>query len=76
MGKSAQQTYQVMKEVYQDDCLGQSTILHWHNFFTKCWEATALEPYSGQPILTVIETNINTVAAIIIDGRHILVRTL
>ncbi len=65
-----------MKEVYQDDCLGWSTILSQHNFFTKGRESAALELHSGQLALIVIETNINTFAAIIRDDRHILVRML
>ncbi len=76
MGKPAQQTYQAMKEVHQDDCLGQSTILHWHNFFTKGRESVALKPHSGRPASIVTETNINTVTAIIRDDCHMSVKML
>ncbi len=77
MGKLAQWTYQVMKEGYQDDYLGQSTFLHWHSFFTKGRELAALEPHSGRPTSIVIETNINSVVvAIINDDCHMSVRTL
>ncbi len=68
--------YQAMKKVYQDDCFGQSTILCWHNFFTKGWESAALEPHSGRPTSIVTETKTNTVAAIIRYDRHMLVRML
>ncbi len=74
MGKPAQQKYQAMKEVYQDDCLGQSTILYWYNFFIKSRESAVLEPHSGWPASIVIETNIKTFAAIIRDDRHMSVR--
>ncbi len=76
MGKPAQQTYQEMKEVYQDNCLGWSMNLHWHNFFTKDRELAVLEPHSGRPALIMTEMNIDTVTAIIRDDRHILVRML
>ncbi len=78
LSKLAQQTCQAMKEVYQNDCLGQLTIFLWHNFFKKGRESAALEPHthSGRPTSTVTETNINTGAAIIRDDRHMLVRTL
>ncbi len=74
MFKLAQQTYQVVKEVYQDDCLGQSMILCWYNFFIKGRELAALEPHSGRPTSIVTEMNINTVVAIIRDDRHLLVK--
>ncbi len=59
--KPAQKMYQAMKGVYQDDCLGQSTILYWHNFFTKDPESAALWPHSGRPASIVTEMNINTI---------------
>ncbi len=65
-----------MKEVYQDDCLGQSTIPHWHNFFTKGWELAASEPHGGQNASIVIEINIDTVAATVRDDHHMFLRTL
>ncbi len=76
MGRPAQQTYQEMKEVYKDDFLGQSTILCWHNFFTKGWESAALGPHSGRPASIVTEMNINIVVAIIRDDHHMSVRML
>ncbi len=65
-----------MKEIYQDDCLGQSTILCWHNFFWKGQESTALEPHSGRPTSIVTETNINAVAAFIRHDCYMLMRRL
>ncbi len=76
LGKPAQQMYQAIKEVYQDDCLGRSTILRWHNFFTKGRELAALEPHGGQPASIVTETNISTVAVVIKDDCHMSVRML
>ncbi len=65
-----------MIEVYHDDCLGQSTILHWHNFFVKDRESAALEQHSGRSTSIVIEMNINAVTAFIRDDYHMSVRTL
>lgn len=71
--KSAQETVDLLREAYKDDCLGDSTIFRWYNSFTEGRESAELIPPSGRPVTASTEVNTNTIAVLMQEDRHLTV---
>ncbi|GFT34462.1 protein GVQW3 [Trichonephila clavipes] len=50
LGKSASETYQLIKQVYGDCCLSISNVFVWHNRFLDGRDAVEDYQRSGRPI--------------------------
>ncbi|GFU90892.1 protein GVQW3 [Trichonephila clavipes] len=50
LGKSASETYQLMKQVYGDCCLSRSNVFVWHKRFLDGCDAVEDDQRSGRPI--------------------------
>ena len=75
-GKNAQETFDIMKQTYGNQCLGRSTIFRWHSSFKKGRESAKLIPHGGRPKTAATEVNINTVWAMVQEDRSITVERI
>ncbi len=71
-GKAATKMIKLLREEYESECITESTIHKWHSTFSKNLnEASLIEKKGGEPQMSITETNINTVWAIIDDDQHL-----
>ncbi len=74
-----------VKDICSEDCevnawsekrLRESTIFHWHKALSEGRETTALFPYVGRLLRICTEEMVNTVAVVVWEDRHTVVRQL
>ena len=61
LGKTGQETVDLMHEAYKEDCLGESTLFRWHKSFSEGRESAKFMPPPGRPVSASSEVNINTI---------------
>lgn len=72
LGKSAQETIDIMKEAYMKDCLDESMIFRWLKVFSKGRESAKLISPPGSPVSAPNEVNVNTILALNQENRQMI----
>ncbi len=70
------ETYQEMKNVYDEECFQLRTCEWWHKEFKDGRQLAELLPYTGWLASVCTATNINTISVIIREDRHLSLRKL
>ena len=61
IGKTATETFQLLKKVYGDNCLCITQVFKWYKRFKEGRENVNDDKYSGRPIEVITEENIQKV---------------
>ncbi|KAJ8961365.1 hypothetical protein NQ318_014608 [Aromia moschata] len=61
LGKNATETFQMLQEAFEDDCISRSQSGRWHKAFKKGQEEVVNEPRSGRPTTTRTNENMTRV---------------
>ncbi len=60
--KQSMETIKLLREAYGSECMAASTIYEWYYSFSENRNKAPLhEKKSGQPRMSIMETNINTI---------------
>ncbi len=73
LGKSSEAD---MKKAYDSECLNKTTVNLWHKSYRDGRDFVGLGPRGGTKKSVITEVNINTVATVIQEDRHVSVRLL
>ncbi len=74
--KMLSETTELLKEVFGKEMLCDLTIQQWHKAIVDRWESAKFKPRGSVPWTVVTATNINTVATVIEQDRHLTVQAL
>ncbi len=74
--KMPSETTMLLKEAFGKETLGDSTIRQWHKAFIDGRGSAEFKPPGGVPGTVVMSTNINTIAAVSEEDRHVTVQTI
>ena len=69
LGKSATETYNLLTEVYGDQCLSHTQVFEWFKKFMEGREDVGNDPKSGLPSTAKTQDNVEKVARIVRDRR-------
>ncbi|GFT48274.1 uncharacterized protein TNCV_4708451 [Trichonephila clavipes] len=72
LGKSASETYRLMKEVYGDCCINRSNGFVWHKRFLGVSDMVEDDQYSGRPISSRTSEIIKKVRNFLRFGKRLL----
>ncbi len=71
------ETNELLREANGSGCVAESMVHKWHSTFqTNLNEVLLLEKKGGRLQMSITETNINTMRAVIDDNRHLSTRAL
>ena len=76
LGKSATETYNLLTEVYGDQCLSRTQVFEWFKKFTEGREYVGDDPKSGRPSTTKTQENVEKVARIVRGDRRLSIRAI
>lgn len=74
--KSAAVTYDLMRQTYENESFHRATIIRWHKAFSEGRASAASIPHGSRPKTSVTPVNVNTLAAVIQEDRHLSRRSL
>ena len=75
LGKSATETYGLLKEVYGDDCLSHTQVFEWFKRFKEGREDED-DPRPGRPSTSKTDDNIENVARIVREDSRLSIRAI
>ncbi len=73
-GQTLSETTTLLKEAFGKETFGDSTIRLWHKAFVDGRESAKFKLRGDVPQTVVTVTNINTVAAVIVEDQHLTIR--
>ncbi|XP_055691098.1 protein GVQW3-like [Lutzomyia longipalpis] len=73
---SAQESFNMLKEVYGADCLSKSQAFEWHKKFRDGWESVEDGPRPGRPSTARSEENIERVRQIMEDNPTLSIKAI
>lgn len=76
LGKSASETFSLLKTVYEESCLKRSTLFKWFKRFQDGHESVEDDPRSGRPQTSKTDENIEKVGAMIRSDRRLTLRLM
>ena len=76
LGKSATETYNLLTEVYGDQCLSRTQIFEWFKKFKEGRKYVGDNPKSGRPSTAKTQENVEKVARIVRGDRRLSIRTI
>ncbi|GFV19177.1 protein GVQW3 [Trichonephila clavipes] len=65
LGKNATETFQMLQEVFKDDCISRSQSGKWHKAFKEGRVEVTDEPRSGRPTTARTEENVDRVREVL-----------
>ena len=71
LGKSATGTYDLLKKVYDDECLSRTQVFEWFERFKEGREEIGDNQRPGHPSTSKTDTNIENVSEIVQQNRHL-----
>ncbi|GFR21756.1 protein GVQW3 [Trichonephila clavata] len=74
--KSATQTFDMMREAFNDEAISKTSIFRWHKAFKEGKQNVEDIEREGRPSTSITETMINTAVVIIKEDRKTTVRQL
>ena len=69
LGKSATETYDLLKKIYGDECLSPTEVFEWFKKFKEGREEIGNDQRSGSPSTSKIQANIEKVGEIFRQNR-------
>lgn len=76
LGKSATETYTLLKEVYGDECLSRSQVFEWYKKFKEGREDIEDDPRPGRPRTSKTDDNIEKVCEIVRKDHRLSIRAI
>lgn len=76
LGKSACETFSLLKSVYQESCLAQSNVYNWFKRFQDGREDVEDDPRSGRPSTSKTDKNIEKVGVLVRSDRRLTIRMI
>ena len=76
LGRNATETFQMLQEVFRDDCISRSQSGKWHKVFNEGREEIADEPRSGRPTTTRTEENVDRVREVLRTDRRLSIQQI
>jgi len=76
LGKSATETYNLLTEVYGDQCLSRTQVFEWFKKFKEGREYVGDDPKSGRPSTAKTQENVEKVARIVRGDRRLSIRAI
>ena len=76
LGKSATETYNLLTEVYGDQCLSRTQVFEWFKTFKEGREYVRDDPKSGRPSTAKTQENVEKVARIVRGDRRPSIRAI
>ena len=76
LGKSATETYNLLTEVYGDQCLSRTQVFEWFKKFKEGREYVGDDPKSGRPSTAKTQENVEKVARIVRGDRQLSIRAI
>ena len=73
-GKSATETYDLLKKVYGDECLSRTQVFEWFKKFKVGREEIGDDQGHGRPSTSKADTNIEKVSEIVRQNRRLSIR--
>lgn len=74
--KSATETYNLLTEIYGDQCLSRTQVFEWFKKFKEGREDVGDDPKSGRPSTARTRENVEKVARIVRGDRRISIRSI
>ena len=76
LGKFATETYNLLTEVYGDQCISRSEIFEWFKKFMEDRKEVGNDPNSGRPSTAKTQENVEKVARIVRGDRRLSIRAI
>lgn len=76
IGKSASETYELLKEVFGDECLSRSNVFIWFQRFKDGRQSVEDDPRSGRPSSSKTDENIVKVRDLVRSDRRLTIREM
>ena len=76
LGKSATDTYNLLTQVYGDQCLSCTQVFEWFKKFKEGREYIGVDPKSGCPSTAKTQENVEKVARIVRGDRRLSIRAI
>ena len=76
LGKPATETYNLLTEVYGDQCLSCMQVFEWFKKFMEGTEDVGNDPKSGRPSTVKTQENVEKVARIVRGDRRLSIRAI
>ena len=76
LGKSATETYDLLKKDYGDECLSHTQVVEWFKRFEEEREETRYDWRPGHPNTSKTEANIEKVSEIVRQNRRLSIRAV
>ncbi|PNF35315.1 hypothetical protein B7P43_G04813 [Cryptotermes secundus] len=76
LGKSATETYNLLTEVYGDQCLSRTQVFEWFKKFMEGRKNVGNDPKSGRPPTAKTPENVEKVARIVRRDRRLSIRAI
>ena len=74
--KSATETYNLLTEVYGDQCLSRTQVFEWFKKFKEGREDVGDDPKSGRPSTAKSQENVEKVSRIVRGDRRLGIRAI
>nr|CAH7718403.1 unnamed protein product [Callosobruchus chinensis] len=71
LGKSPSECFQLLKEVFGDNCMSRTRVFEWHKRFSEGREEVEDDERTGRPVTSRIEENIKKVNEIVRKDRRV-----
>ena len=76
LGKSATETYDLLKKVYGDECLSHTQVFEWFKRFKAGREEIGDDQLPGRPSTSKTNANIKKVGEIVRTNRRLSIRAV
>lgn len=76
LGKSATETFDMIKQAYPDDALARSGVFRWHKAFSEGREEVADEDRAGRPSTSTNTDNVTRVSKVLNSDRRLSIRLI
>ena len=76
LGKSAKETYDLLKEVYGDECLSRTQVFEWFKRFKEGMEEIGDDQRPGRPSTSKTDANIEKVGEIVRQNCRLSIRAV
>jgi transposase len=69
LGKSASETFQMIKRAYDEEALGRSAVFKWHKRFSQGRDSLKDDEHTGRPRTVRTELKFQEVSTLVRDNR-------
>ena len=76
LGKNATECFQMLKNVYGDECLSRTQVFLWHKRFLEGRESVEDDPRPGRPVTASTDENVKKIEQIVRIDRRLSIRMI